>query len=89
MNWMIAETTMQQWGLTERQREVARLYTVGLLIAQIANGMFLEEQTVKHHITAVYRKAGIAPGRGPHRKIQLIRMMHGLPASVPMNGAHP
>lgn len=84
MDWLVMETVMQRMGLTERERETARLYVAGLTIAQVAAVMYIEVQTVKRHLSGIYRKAGIAPGCGSHRKVQLIRLLHGAPACVPM-----
>jgi DNA-binding NarL/FixJ family response regulator len=82
MNWIVMEITMRRIGLTEREREVARLYTSGLRRQEIASVMYLEEKTAQNHLTAVYRKAGIPGGHGGHRKVQLLRILQGLRPSI-------
>ena len=84
MNWLVMEEAMRRLGLTEREREVTRLYASGVLRAEIAAVMFLEEHTVSNHLTSVYRKANLPGSKGPHRKVQLLRLLHGLSPCVPL-----
>lgn len=44
--------------LTTREREVLRLASTGMANAEIARELFVTEQTVKFHLSNVYRKLG-------------------------------
>jgi two-component system nitrate/nitrite response regulator NarL len=46
--------------LTEREREVIALIGEGLRNRQIAESLFISETTVRHHLTAVFDKLGVA-----------------------------
>jgi len=45
--------------LTEREREVLRLVATGANNAEIAEGLYLSERTVKGHISAIFAKLGV------------------------------
>ena len=45
--------------LTEREREIVARVADGQSNSQIARELFLSEQTVKYHLTNVYRKLGV------------------------------
>ena len=46
--------------LTEREREVIRLIGEGIKNRQIAERMYISEATVRHHLTSVFAKLGVA-----------------------------
>ncbi len=46
--------------LTEREREINVLIAEGLKNKQIAERMFISETTVRHHLTSVFSKLGVA-----------------------------
>jgi DNA-binding CsgD family transcriptional regulator len=46
--------------LTRRELEILRLVAEGLTNAQLARMLWLSEQTVKFHLSNVYRKLGVA-----------------------------
>lgn len=46
--------------LTAREREVLRLASKGMANADIARDLFVTEQTVKFHLSNVYRKLGVS-----------------------------
>jgi DNA-binding NarL/FixJ family response regulator len=46
-------------GLTEREKEIARLVTLGLDNETIAERIFLSDRTVKFHIGNIYSKFGV------------------------------
>ena len=46
-------------GLTEKQSEIAAHVTYGESNQEIANKLKLAEQTVKFHLTNIYKKLGI------------------------------
>jgi len=47
-------------GLTPKEREVLGLVARGLSNAEIARELWLSQQTIKFHLTNVYRKLGVA-----------------------------
>jgi DNA-binding CsgD family transcriptional regulator len=51
------------WGLTPSERDVAGFTLKGLPIAEVARLRGSAEGTVKAHLSAIYRKAGVS-GRG-------------------------
>lgn len=54
-----AETRMQKAGLTEREKEIARLIAEGCTNAQIASLLFISEGTVKNYVSVIYDKFDI------------------------------
>ena len=46
--------------LTDREREIIVLIAEGLKNKQIAERMFISETTVRHHLTSVFNKLGVA-----------------------------
>jgi two-component system nitrate/nitrite response regulator NarL len=46
--------------LTEREREVIRLVGEGLKNKQIADRLVISEATVRHHLTSIFSKLGVA-----------------------------
>jgi DNA-binding CsgD family transcriptional regulator len=46
-------------GLTKREREIAELIAQGLPTHEIARRLFVHDQTVKYHLTNLYRKYGV------------------------------
>lgn len=46
--------------LTAREREVVALISEGLRNQQIAQRLFISETTVRHHLTAIFGKLGVA-----------------------------
>jgi DNA-binding NarL/FixJ family response regulator len=47
-------------GITERELEALRLVAEGLSNAQIARRLWVTEQTIKFHLSNVYRKLGVS-----------------------------
>ena len=50
----------QKWGLTTSEADVAMFTLKGLSIAEIAQVRSCAEGTVKAHLNAIYRKAGVS-----------------------------
>lgn len=48
-----------EWDLAPREREVLRLVVHGKKNRQIAQELFISENTVKFHLTQIYRKLGV------------------------------
>ena len=46
--------------LTRREREVLALVAEGLRNRRIADRLFISETTVRHHLTAIFRKLGVS-----------------------------
>ncbi|MFC4103375.1 LuxR C-terminal-related transcriptional regulator [Paenibacillus xanthanilyticus] len=61
------ERRLEAFGLTEREREAARLVLEDCSNAEIAARMFVSEITVKKHLSSAYAKAGVK------NRAQLIR----------------
>jgi DNA-binding NarL/FixJ family response regulator len=55
-----ADTLFDQWELTEREREVARLLMTGLSNPAIAEAMNIGRETVKTHMRSILEKSGAA-----------------------------
>jgi len=71
-------------GLTRRELEILRLVAEGSSNAQLAQMLWLSEQTVKFHLSNIYRKLGVANRTEASRWAQL----HGLlPRRVAKVGA--
>ncbi len=51
---------VREAGLTERELEILRALAEGLANGQIAKRLWLAEQTVKFHLTNIYRKLGVS-----------------------------
>ncbi len=47
-------------GLTERELSILKLVAEGMSNLEIANRLFVTEQTVKFHLSNIYRKLGVA-----------------------------
>ncbi len=59
----LMEGYFRDWGLTLAEQDVAAFTIKGYSIAEIAELRGSAEATVKTHLNAIYRKAGV-PGRG-------------------------
>ncbi len=59
----------EELPLTRRQREIAAELLRGLTRQQIADKLYITEDTVKGHITAIYRNLGI------HSRVELARLL--------------
>src|SRR5436309_7453313 len=55
-----AEAAFQDAGLTKRERSILEELPAGGSNQQIAKRLFLAEQTVKFHLTNIYRKLGVS-----------------------------
>jgi DNA-binding CsgD family transcriptional regulator len=76
----LAPLLMRAWGLTRREREVARLVIDGLSTEDLAAALFISVHTVRDHLKTMFGKVGVSrrhdlaatltgrsPGPGPYR----------------------
>jgi DNA-binding NarL/FixJ family response regulator len=70
-------------GLTAREREILRLLIEGHSNAQLAHMLWVTEQTVKFHLSNIYRKLGVANRSEASRTAQLAGMGMGEPMAPP------
>lgn len=47
-------------GLTERETVIMKLLYAGSTYQDIADFLYISKNTVKHHITSIYKKLGVA-----------------------------
>jgi DNA-binding CsgD family transcriptional regulator len=55
----LAPLLMRAWGLTRREREVARLVIDGLSSEDIAAALFISVHTVRDHLKTIFGKVGV------------------------------
>jgi len=67
----IAESGYSDAGLTGRELEILRLVAEGLSNAQLASRLWVTEQTIKFHLSNVYRKLNVANRTEASRWAQL------------------
>lgn len=72
----LMETYFAEWGLTPAEAEVAAFTMKGFSIAEVAALRGSAEGTVKTHLNAIYRKAGV-PGRAQLVNLLIEELMHG------------
>jgi DNA-binding NarL/FixJ family response regulator len=64
--------------LTPRERAVLATMAEGKSNAGIAQALFVGEATVEKHVTAIFRKLGIAPASTEHRRVHaVLKYLHG------------
>jgi DNA-binding NarL/FixJ family response regulator len=68
------ETVEEAWGLTRRELEILTLVAEGHSNAQLARMLWVTEQTVKFHLSNIYRKLGVSNRTEASRWAQV----HGL-----------
>lgn len=83
----IVSQHFDSWGLTPSERDVAMLTLKGLAIPEIADLRGSAEGTVKAHLSAIYRKAGVK-GRGALLALFIEELMTA-PASAPAPASPP
>ena len=66
-------------GLTRRELQVLRLAAEGLSNAEIASSLWLAEQTVKFHLSNIYRRLGVGNRTEATRYAQLNGLLAGAP----------
>ena len=76
------ESIEEAWGLTRRELEILTLVAEGHSNAQLARMLWVTEQTVKFHLSNIYRKLNVANRTEASRWAQL----HGILPDAP--GTH-
>jgi len=70
------EKVFISFGLTEREREIARLMAEGLDNTDIGERLFLSNSTVAFHVTNIFRKFGIIDGKNKGRAMFLVKLLN-------------
>jgi DNA-binding NarL/FixJ family response regulator len=60
VSWLTGGKSKQGCPLTEREMDVAKIYCKGLKIKEIAQALFISEDTVESHIKNIRSKTGAA-----------------------------
>jgi DNA-binding NarL/FixJ family response regulator len=68
---IVHRPTTEDPGLTRREVEILRLVANGLTNGEVARSLFVTEQTVKFHLSNIYRKLGVANRTEASRWAQL------------------
>ena len=71
------EKAFKSYGLTEREKEVARLMVEGLDNKDIGERLFLSSRTIAFHVTNIFRKSGIIDGKNKGRSLFLAKLLTG------------
>ena len=79
------ERSCDSFGLTARELEILRLVAAGLSNARIAAKLWVTEQTVKFHLSNVYRKLGV----GNRTEASHHAHVHGMLGHAPAPAALP
>jgi len=61
------EKLFNSYGLTEREKEIARLMVEGLDNKVIAERLYVSNSTIAYHVTNIFRKFGIIDGKNKGR----------------------
>jgi len=64
------------YGLTDREKEIARLMAEGLDNTDIGERLFLSNSTVAFHVTNIFRKFGIIDGKNKGRAMFLVKLLN-------------
>lgn len=59
----VASLLMHAWGLSAREREVARLLLAGRGMGDIATGLTISLHTVRDHVRSLFQKVGVGSRR--------------------------
>jgi DNA-binding CsgD family transcriptional regulator len=72
----VREKTFKSYGLTEREKEVARLMAEGFDNKEIGERLFLSSRTIAFHVTNIFRKFGIIDGKNKGRAMFLVKLFN-------------
>jgi DNA-binding CsgD family transcriptional regulator len=71
------EKIFNSYGLTEREKEIARLMVEGLDNKDIGERLFISSSTIAFHVTNIFRKFGIIDGKNKGRAVFLSKLIGG------------
>ena len=71
------EKVFVSYGLTEREKEIARLMVEGLDNKDIGERLFISSSTIAFHVTNIFRKFGIIDGKNKGRAVFLAKLIGG------------
>ena len=74
-----AAQSIESYGLTKREQEILRLVAEGRSNGEVARKLWVTEQTVKFHLSNIYRKLGVANRTEAGRWAQLTGLLDGDP----------
>ncbi|GBU26691.1 histidine kinase [Treponema sp. R8-4-B8] len=70
------EKIFNSCGLTEREKEIARLMVEGLDNKEIGERLFISNSTIAFHVTNIFRKFGIIDGKNKGRAMFLVKLLN-------------
>jgi len=70
------EKVFVSYGLTEREKEIARLMVEGLDNKDIGERLFISSATIAFHVTNIFRKFGIIDGKNKGRAMFLVKLIN-------------
>jgi DNA-binding NarL/FixJ family response regulator len=70
------EKVFNLYGLTEREKEIARLMVEGFDNKDIGERLFLSVRTIVFHVTNIFRKFGITNGKNKGRAMFLAKLIN-------------
>jgi DNA-binding CsgD family transcriptional regulator len=70
------EKIFVSYGLTEREKEIARLMVEGLDNKEIGERLFISSATIAFHVTNIFRKFGIIDGKNKGRAMFLVKLIN-------------
>jgi len=70
------EKLYNSYGLTEREKEIARLMVEGLDNTDIGERLFLSNSTIAFHVTNIFRKFGIIDGKNKGRAMFFVKLLN-------------
>jgi DNA-binding NarL/FixJ family response regulator len=76
-----ATPSIESYGLTKREQEILRLVAEGRSNGEVARKLWVTEQTVKFHLSNIYRKLGVANRTEAGRWAQLTGLLDEDPAT--------
>jgi len=72
--------------LTKREQEILRLVSEGKSNGEVARKLWVTEQTVKFHLSNIYRKLGVTNRTEAGRQAQLIGLLDDDATRESVNG---
>ena len=70
------EKVFNSYGLTEREKEIARLMVEGFDNKDIGERLFISTSTIAFHVTNIFRKFGIIDGKNKGRAVFLAKLLN-------------